>query len=612
MIELELEGQAGSRVTGAGVLSVGRAWMNDLVVWDAPHVSGRHGQVEERDGALWFRDLGSRNGSSVLRVDGTELECEPGGEPVRVEPGDRLLLGNSDEAVRVLVGQTDEEEPASVHRVTTLATDRPRVEMVRLDGGEGRPFREFVVGLLGELTLEQVTDLLMASVLDSLPDVRVVQVFLDGDEPVAQRQRDPDDPHRGVGGDVLKVARTGGEALIFSDQTDEAGGDAAVGYSAALRGPGGQVGVVIAIGPATGDGEAELQRLQTYAQHAGPVIEHARCCAEDQRRIALLRQEQRELRQRLQLLDPTLEILDDDPLLGDALKQAERVAPYHTPVLIDGPTGTEKERVARGIHGLSERRHGPFLSISCASIAENLLEAKLLGHEAGAFTGAARASLGLFGAADGGTLLLDEVEATSLALQAKLLRVLQEGEFTRVGGTRPSRVDVRVIAVAHRDLKEEVDKGRFLEDLRRRLSVFPVLLSPLKGRTSDISALAQHFAERFGRRFGKGRMSLSDEAVQALCAEPWPGNVRELRNRIKRAVLLCDGATVEVAQLEDQAERDVASAGLLSLKDARRQFTVEYVSRALERAGGVQREAARLLGVDPGNLSRLLRELGLR
>ena len=612
MIELELVGQAESRVTGAGVLSVGRAWMNDLVAWDAAHVSGRHGQVEEREGVLWFRDLGSRNGSLVLRVDGSEVDCEPGGGPVRVEPGDRLLLGNREDAVCVLVGRIDEEHSASVQRVTTISADRPMVELGGSADDGGRSLSDLVVGLLGDLTLEQATDLLTVSVLDSFPDVRLVQVFLDGDEPVAQRDRDPGDATRGVSHDLLEVVRTGGEALIFSDQPRDERGDAVAGYGAPLRGPGGLMGALIAVGPATGGDEAELRLLQTCAYHAGPVLEDARGRCEDQQRIALLRQETQDLRQRLLRLVPDGELLDDDPLLGEALEQVERVAPYHTPVLIEGPSGTEKELVARGIHRSSERRHGPFLSSRCSALGENQLEIELFGHEAEAFPGAGRAGLGLCGAADRGTLLLDEVEAISLASQAKLLRVLQHGEVVRVGGARPLRVDVRIVAIARRDLKEEVDKGRFREDLYRRLSVFPVRLSPLADRPSDIPALAQRFAERLGCRAGKGRLSLSDRAVRALCAESWPGNVHELRKRIERAVGLCEGTTIGIAHVEGGVGQDVSAAGFPLLKEARRQFTIQHVNRALELAGGVQREAARLLGLDPGNLSRLLRELGLR
>ncbi len=610
MIELKLDGGKAEAVTGNGVVTVGRAWMNDLVLWDAPHVSGRHGQVEERDGALFYRDLGSRNGSRVLRAGGDVQRCEAGGEAVQLEPGDKLLLGSDEAAARILVGLVDEAASGALKLLTTLAADRPLMQLAGMGSDRGRSFNQFVVGLIGELSPEQAMDLLSGTVLENFPRILGVALYLDGDDPAASRGRDGA-PH-GIPdcAPLLQHVHDTGEAIVFEETGD---GDPMSGFCVPLAGSHGVAGALVArCGPDDAT-EEDLRLLQTYTHYAGRVVEDAQRRRDDASRIVQLDQINQDLRARLKALDPSIEILGDDPLLGTALEQAARVAPYPTAVLITGPTGTGKELVARAIHRLSDRRDGPFLALNCGALAENLLESELFGHEKGAFTGADRAKVGLFGAADGGTLFLDEIGEISPALQVRLLRVVQEGEILRVGSTRPTRVDVRILAATHRDLKAEVDKGAFREDLYYRLSVFPVQLPPLKDRPGDVPILASHFAQRFANRFGKGKMTVAPSALEKLACEAWPGNVRELQNRIERAVILCDGAVIEARHVAgDGAPVAEDDSGFPSLKDARRDFTRQHVNRALQLAGGVQREAARLLGVDPGNLSRLLRELGMR
>ena len=610
MIELRLDHGKAEAVTGNGVVTVGRAWMNDLVLWDAPHVSGRHGQVEERDGSLLYRDLGSRNGSRVLRTDGDVVRCEVGGEAVVLQPGDKLLLGSDEAAVRIAVGLADETTSGSLKLLTTLAADRPLMQLARLEQDRGRSFNQFVVGLIGELSPEQALDLLSGTVLETFPRIQGVAIFLDGADPVASRGRDGA-PHRiPECGPLLQHVHDTGEAIVFEETGD---GEPMAGFCVPLAGTHGVAGALVArCGPDDAT-EEDLRLLQTYTHYAGRVVEDAQRRRSDASRIVQLDQINQDLRARLKALDPSIEILGDDPLLGTALEQAERVAPYPTAVLITGPTGTGKELVARAIHRLSDRHEGPFLAVNCGALAENLLESELFGHEKGAFTGADRAKVGLFGAADGGTLLLDEIGEISPALQVRLLRVLQEGEILRVGSARPVRVDVRILAATHRDLKAEVDRGAFREDLYYRLSVFPVQLPPLKDRPGDVSILAEHFTQRFANRFGKGTLAVAPAALQKLACEGWPGNVRELQNRIERAVILCDGSVIEPRHVAGDGPAAAADdEGFPSLKDARRDFTREHVNRALQLAGGVQREAAKLLGVDPGNLSRLLRELGMR
>jgi len=618
MIELRLEGsdEPDARATGQGSLSVGRAWMNDLVLHSSPRVSGRHGQLEERDDVWWYQDLGSRNGSAVLRKDGTELACEPGGEAVRVEIGDTLLLGGQEDPARILIRQPAKEEGPAARMLTTLAASHPLTDVAQLtsDTGRGQSFTQFLVGLMGEMASGQVQELLTGFLLDRFPGLDLVQILDAADAPQFSRQRDgraaPTGEFTAVDRQLLSQARQEGTAILFTGQ----GSDGGVGFCVPLQGSSTSGSVLVGRGhgdnaPTT---EEDLQLAQTLAHYAGRVLESAARREEDDRRIADLENKNRGLRRQLQELDPKLEIIGEDPGLLDALSRARQVAPYPTPVLITGPSGTGKELVARAIHRFSDRAENSFLAINCGALPENLLEAELFGHEKGAFTGADRQRQGLFETADNGTLFLDEVGEIPLTLQVKLLRVLQEGELFRVGSARPIRVDVRVLAATNRDLEQESAKGEFREDLFYRLNVFPIRLPPLQERPADVPLLAAHFATSVGARFGKGNLTLSRAAVEQLAAEDWPGNVRELQNRIERAVILCDGNTIEAAHVASASGPAGGDDGFLPLKEARRRFTREYVERALKLTSGVQREASRLLGVDPGNLSRLLKDLGLR
>jgi transcriptional regulator with GAF, ATPase, and Fis domain len=232
------------------------------------------------------------------------------------------------------------------------------------------------------------------------------------------------------------------------------------------------------------------------------------------------------------------QLIGDSPALEAVLEQVERVALTDSTVLIQGETGTGKELIARAIHNISSRCGRPFVKLNCAAMPLDLLESELFGHEKGAFTGAIAQRIGRFELADQGTLFLDEVGDLPLALQPKLLRVLQEKEFERLGGTRTHQVDVRLVAATNRDLTEMVKRGEFRNDLYYRLNVFPILLPPLRARREDIPILVTHFAEIFGRRVGRQIKHIAPETMSALSSYPWPGNIRELQNLIERAVIL--------------------------------------------------------------------------
>ena len=319
-----------------------------------------------------------------------------------------------------------------------------------------------------------------------------------------------------------------------------------------------------------------------------------------------------------------------------ALAQALRkVAPTDTTVFIGGESGTGKELVARAVHQLSPRADKPFVSVHCAALAESLLESELFGHEKGAFTGAIKRKLGRFELADGGTIFLDEIGEISPAIQAKLLRVLQEKEIERVGGESTLSVDVRVISATNRDLSAAVSQGTFREDLFYRLHIVPLTLPPLRERTGDIRLLAQHFVDKHAPRLNRRVRALTNEVLHRLEAYRWPGNVRELENAIEQALVFCEGEALDVADFPAPIvgkERDAgtptdaapklpptpnATMGIdlppegISLPDAMDALERELVTRAYEQAKGVKTETARLLHIKPTSIYYKLEKYGL-
>ncbi len=282
----------------------------------------------------------------------------------------------------------------------------------------------------------------------------------------------------------------------------------------------------------------------------------------------------------------------------------EKVAPSKASVAISGESGTGKEVVARSIHNLSPRRDKSFIAINCASIPATLMESEIFGHERGAFTGADQRRPGVFELAHGGTLFLDEVGEIPIELQAKLLRVLEEGKLRRLGGKAELDVDVRVLCATNRDLKQEIKNQRFREDLFFRLNVFQVGLPPLRDRKEDIPMLAQHFIDKFNTESGKKVSGASPDALEVLKSYEWPGNIRELRNAVERAVILCDGELIE----KDQLPPDMAGKG-----PERQAFKVpygltldtiekEYILGSLQRNGGNKARTAEILGVSEKTL----------
>ncbi len=294
--------------------------------------------------------------------------------------------------------------------------------------------------------------------------------------------------------------------------------------------------------------------------------------------------------------------------MQDVLQRAELVAQTKSTVLVTGETGTGKEMVARAIHHRSAQRDMPLIKVNCAAIPETLLESELFGHVRGAFTGATMTKRGKFALADGGSIFLDEIGTLTTAIQAKLLRVLQEREFEPLGAERTQKVDVRVIAATNRDLKQMVSDGKFQEDLYYRLNVIPIDIPPLRERREDIPILAEHFVEKHRQRTGKRVDRVEPEVIEALQRYDWPGNVRELENTIERAVVLSTGPVMTLSAISLVGATSSAASGLPSLRLHQNLEWVEKetIRRALDQSGGVKKDAAELMGISQRALSYYL------
>jgi len=312
-------------------------------------------------------------------------------------------------------------------------------------------------------------------------------------------------------------------------------------------------------------------------------------------------------------------VMGEDPALKETMKEIQRASASDATVLVLGESGTGKELMARALHQLSPRAKGPFVAINCAAIPEALLENELFGHEKGAFTGAAARKLGRVEMAHGGTLFLDEVADLPLSLQPKILRLVQEKQFERVGGVQTITVDVRVVAATNRDLQQAVAGKEFRDDLYFRLSVFPVTVPPLRRRRGDILLLAESLLDRYAREMGRKKLALSEAARQALVAHSWPGNVRELQNCLERAVILCEGTQVGPEHLRlvgagsGPTLADVMDLSGPLAEVARRaaaRAEEEVVRLAMAEAEGDRAAAASRLGVSVSTLNRRLRQIG--
>ena len=595
-----------------GEVTIGRDPANGIVVL-SPSVSRFHCRLEPAGGSWRVVDLQARNRT---RVNGEPIDSRI------LAPGDRISVGTS----VFVFGATPVSAPSGDETI--------------LEAGASGFFGLALSGKLpgDERTLAALNALLRVShaihgargldalerqVLESLLEVTPADraAILIGDNGL-----DPQSSARGlVRGDdgfrtfapshtiVERVLRDG-IAIASNNVLDEselagaeslitAGVRSVVAAPLAVRGE--TIGVLYldATRPRAPFDEPMLQLISAVANIVALAADHARY-------QQWLEEENTRLRGEI---DIGKEIVGESPRVQEVASAIARVAPSDTTVLIQGESGTGKELVARAIHRASPRAQKPFAAINCAALTETLLESELFGHERGAFTGATAQKKGKLEAAEGGTVFLDEIGEMSPLLQAKLLRVLQERECERVGGTKTIKLDIRLIAATNRDLKELSKTGGFRADLYYRINVVAIRTPPLRERKPDIPLLAEHFAARYAARVKRRILGISPQARQRLLQYDWPGNVRELENAIERAAVLGAGEWIQADDLPESVLEGTSpeTGGSVTLYDRLRDAKRDIVLDALEQTGGNFTLAGELLGVHANHLHRLVRTLGI-
>ncbi len=432
--------------------------------------------------------------------------------------------------------------------------------------------------------------------------------------------------HQGIAGWVMETNQS---AIINDVSRDErffGGVDARENFSTRsmicvpLRTRRGFLGVLYAINKKTGSfTEREKKILEIFSGTIAVSIENARLYGELKEHLHSLEQEKRRLESQVRGGSAFNEIIGDSRPMRRMFDLLDKVIDTPTTVLIQGETGTGKELIARVIHYNGPLKDKPFVAENCGALPDNLLESELFGHVRGAFTGAVVNKKGLFEIADGGTIFLDEIGEMSPAMQVKLLRVLQEGQFRPVGSHRMQQVEVRIIASTNRDLAEEVKKGNFREDLFYRINVFQITPPPLRERKEDILKLAVHFLEKFAARMNRPVPRLSPYALDLLHRFDWPGNVRELENEMERALTMAGREQIiteeclsdKIRRLGDELEREIFNKQSGRLKDVVRRVEKRMISQALVEAGGNRSEAARSLGLSRQGLLNKINAYGI-
>lgn len=608
---------------------IGRLTANAICIPDQA-VSRRHCAVKVVRERVILQDLDSRNGTRVNGIPVMKRELEDGD---LIELGDSqflFMLGKPQaigQGSSLITMRDTALDPTTIIRLPGGNRARPRtVEPLPPDIQSGRKAHDLDVLLKIAHALASMRELaplaqqLLAMIFEVIPADRGAILLAGG----APGEWDPTfglwRGHNGqrpvdVSQAVVRQVMNEGFGVLSASSSD----DAVLKSPRNLHEP--QTGAVLCaplmvldkgIGviylDATGDSRRfdrdHLALLIGIAGVAAPVLENVHHItdleAENQRLLE-------DIRVQNNMIGESDRILQVQRFIAKA-------APTESTVLIRGESGTGKELVARAIHYMSKRAAKPFVAINCAAIPESLLEAELFGYERGAFTGAVGMKKGRLEGANGGTLFLDEVGELAIALQAKLLRVLQEREFERLGGTKPVPIDLRVIAATNSNLEDAIHAGAFRQDLYFRLNVLSIALPPLRERREDIALLASYFMTKFSKQCGRRVRSISPQAKACLLRYSWPGNVRELENAIERAVVLGEGEVIEVEDLpENLLESGPAGdAGISRFHEALQQTKRQLILEALETTQGNYTEAANRLGLHPNYLHRLIRNLNLR
>ncbi len=597
-------------------LTIGRDPGNTIAL-DDPSISRRHCAISSNGSGIVLRDLDSYNGTIVNGVAIAEH---------RLEHGDHIKVGTS--VFRFNVHDQAVPRPAivSLEELTegeteTLQSDTLSAEAQAVSNlSQSRLVRDFGVLLMiatrlrGIRNSESLLWQLVGVLLEVIPAQRVA-ILLGEDasslEPAFawDKESGPGIPVRVSRKTVLRAAEEQKALLVNNvpanwNTTSLNEMDVYSVLCAPMLTPDKLLGVLYM------DTRHRLVFDAGHLQMISAVATISAIALENTRSIERLDFENQQLKAEIK---SRFDMIGEGPSMQELYRFISKVAPSDSSVLIHGESGTGKELVARAIHRNSPRAEAPFMAINCAALSETLLESELFGHEKGAFTGAVAQKRGYLEAADGGTVFLDEIGELALPLQAKLLRVLQEREVVRVGGTRPIKVNIRVIAATNRVLADMVKEKEFREDLFYRLNVVSHTLPPLRKRREDIPMLARHFVEKFAPKSGRKLQGISEAAIACLQNYDWPGNVRELENAIERAVVLGSTSQVLPDDLpEVLLESNSADSETLGYHTEVARKKKELILKALEEAEGNFTNAAKLLGVHPNYLHRLVRVLDLR
>jgi len=606
---------------GTGAVTLGREPSNGIHLRD-PTVSRHHCRIEPDGQGYRVRDLDSRHGTFVNGLPIHDRDLAPGD---RISAGSTLLLFVSAGGT----GQLSTERHAvlwdegSYAAGTTLHSPPSTLLTAEPGPGDERTTRDLrallrIGNALHALrSTEELARRLLELILETIPAERATLLLLDrGGEPITSfaLERTGATAPFPISRTLIRKILAERSAVLANDvhQTSSLGEAESVRVTqiqsllaAPLVAWEGLLGAlyVDTLEPRARFEEHHLELLTAVAGIASLALANAQ-------RLEWLEEERRRL-------DAALEqdLIGESASLREIGRLIGRVAPTDTTVLIRGESGTGKEVVARSLHRRSHRADGPFVAINCATLSETLLESELFGHEKGAFTGALSRKIGKFEVAGGGTLFLDEIGEITPPLQAKLLRAVQEREFERLGGTRPIRVDVRVIAATNRDLEQALQDGTFREDLYYRLNVVTLTLPPLRERREDVALLASHFAALVARKLGRPILGFTPEARACLVRYNWPGNVRELANAVERAVVLGDGELIRPEDLPDTVLEAVPAAGrvpVTTYHDTLNEMKKRLILGAVEQAGGSITKAAEILGLNTNYLHRLISNLDLR
>jgi transcriptional regulator with GAF, ATPase, and Fis domain len=631
---------------GSAVTTIGRSPDSTVVVGDF-HLSGDHAQITRAGDHYVFRDLRSTNGSAIER-DGRRIQVDAAARwEIALVDGDVLLLGNHHDPVRIAVRIGDDDDPAELgERLIASRSIRnlPAVaDQLERDPGEALRVYKALQPLGARLEHGEVIEACLSAAFQLLPRATHVAILLRSETDkdrfalaVSRERGKPDpresrEPRERTAGDPVRASRAvlrrvlADRAAVLTANAQEALSSESI--------LGGQILSILALPLWRGDdiigliqsdnrasagmfSETDLEVGLLLAAQASLAIDNATLVqrlrvAEERARgenVYLRRKEQR---------IKFDNIIGDSPAMKAVFAQLDRVIDTRATVCIEGETGTGKELIASAIHHQSQRRDKMFVAQNCAALPENLLESELFGHKRGAFTSADADKKGLFEIADGGTLFLDEMGEMPLTLQAKLLRVLQDGAIRPVGATSEKQVDVRILCATNRDLSAEVEKSRFRQDLYYRLMVFPITLPPLRERREDIPALAAHFLKRYADEYRVEAPGFSQDALDALASYNWPGNIRELENEIQRLVIQAEsGHWIEITDLSPRLRKIEGTITKIAPQKGTLREMMDQVERwllteALRDHGGNKTKTAVTLGITREGLHKKLAKFGV-